>query len=248
MIIKTILIDDEAPALESLERDLLRHCPYVEILAVCQTPGDGLLAIQELKPDLVFLDIQMPGMSGFQLLESLGETNFDLIVTTSYRQHAADAFKAEAVDFLEKPFDVDDLKKAVSKVWEKRNNSSLEAHLEKLYSKENPKKYLRIRSLGGFEWLSIADIVYCEADGGSTEFVRLEGKSLHSSRNLGHYERILEAYDFCRIHARYLINPAHLVQFNSKEKEVKMCNGKRLSVSNAKSSEFIQRMAELSID
>lgn len=248
MIIKTILIDDEAHALESLERDLLRHCPYVEILASCESPGEGLLAIKEFKPDLVFMDIQMPGMNGFQLLESLDNPSFDLIITTAFRQHAADAFKAEAVDFLEKPYDAESLRKAVRKVWEKRSNLSLEAYLEKLNPQESPKKYLRIRSLGGFEWLIIDDILYCEADGGSTEFVRENGKKVHSSRNLGHYEKILSPYNFCRIHARFLINPRHLTQFNSKERTVKMRNGTRLSVSNAKSSEFIQQMADLSID
>lgn len=248
MAIKTILIDDEKHALESLERDLLKHCPHVEILTSCQSAGEGILAIKELSPDLIFLDINMPGMTGFQLLDALGEYDFEVIITTAHSLHAAEAYKQEAIDFLEKPYDADSLKKAVRKVWDKKNSLSLESYFEQLNQGQNLKKYLRIRSLGGFDWVIIDEIIYCEADGGSTKFVRANGSALYSSRNLGHFEAILAPYHFCRIHARHLINPDHLIQFNNKEREVKMSNGTRLSVSNAKSSDFIQHVIGLSID
>ena len=123
-LIRTIIIDDEQNCIESLAFDLKKHCPDVEIVESCISPKQGLLAIKKQKPDLVFLDVQMPWMNGFEMLELIDEINFAIIFTTAYDQFAAKAFRISAIDYLLKPVDVNDLKEAVKKATRKFSNKS----------------------------------------------------------------------------------------------------------------------------
>ena len=123
-MIKAIIIDDELNCIDSLTFDLEKYCKEIEILEACTNPKDGLLAIKKYKPDLVFLDVQMPWMNGFEMLELLDQINFAIIFTTAYDQFAAKAFRISAIDYLLKPIDVNDLKEAVRKATEKIHQQS----------------------------------------------------------------------------------------------------------------------------
>ena len=112
-MIRAIIVDDELNCIESLQYDLKKNCPDVEIIASCASPKEGLLAIRELKPELVFLDVEMPWMNGFEMLAVLEDINFAIIFTTAYDQFAAKAFRISAVDYLVKPVAVSDLREAV---------------------------------------------------------------------------------------------------------------------------------------
>ena len=109
-MIKAIIIDDEQNCIDSLLFDLQKHCKEVNVLETCTSPKQGILSIKKLKPDLVFLDVQMPWMSGFEMLELIDDINFAIIFTTAFDQFAAKAFRISAIDYLLKPIDTNDLK------------------------------------------------------------------------------------------------------------------------------------------
>jgi two-component system LytT family response regulator len=115
-MIRSIIIDDEMHCIKSLESDLKTNCSSIEIVASCQSAKNGILAIKKNKPDLVFLDVEMPWMNGFEMLEMLGDINFSIIFTTAHDEFAAKAFRISAIDYLLKPIDANDLKEAVQKV------------------------------------------------------------------------------------------------------------------------------------
>src|SRR5690349_13648161 len=118
-MIKAIIIDDELQNAGILKKDLEVHCPLVQVVSVCYSGKEGILAIKKEKPDLVFLDIEMPWMNGFEMLELIGEISFNIIFTTAHDQFAAKAFRISAVDYLLKPIDSADLKEAVKKAQQK---------------------------------------------------------------------------------------------------------------------------------
>ena len=123
-MINAIIIDDEQDCIDSLSFDLQEHCKEVNVIDTCTNPKEGILSIKKTKPDLVFLDVQMPWMNGFEMLELLDEINFALIFTTAHDQFAAKAFRISAIDYLLKPIDVNDLKEAVKKASEKIQKKS----------------------------------------------------------------------------------------------------------------------------
>ncbi|MGZ8517124.1 MAG: LytR/AlgR family response regulator transcription factor, partial [Chitinophagaceae bacterium] len=170
-MIRTVIIDDEQNCIDSLSFDLGKHCPEVEIAEACTSPKYGLLAIRKQKPDLVFLDVQMPWMNGFEMLEVLEEINFAIIFTTAYDQFAAKAFRLSAIDYLLKPVDTKDLKEAVKKVAEKIAQKTGTANIDKLlHNRNKPETKQRIAFAGreGYEFVEIGSIVYAQAEGAYT--------------------------------------------------------------------------------
>ena len=133
--LRTLLIDDEIHSLESLEMEVKEHCPGLEVIGLCQGAKQGLEAIEKHNPDLVFLDIDMPDMNGFEMLEHVQNRNFDLIFATAYDEYAVRAIKVSALDYLLKPIDPDDLKKAVERVHEKRDANDASKRLDVLSHK-----------------------------------------------------------------------------------------------------------------
>src|SRR5207344_1180700 len=131
-MIRSIVIDDEQHCVRSLLSDLQQHCPSIEIVEACSSAKEGMMAIKKLNPDLVFLDVEMPWMNGFEMLEVLGEINFSIIFTTAHDEFAAKAFRISAVDYLLKPIDAGDLKAAVQKVEKKMEEGSNLQHISNL--------------------------------------------------------------------------------------------------------------------
>src|SRR5436190_20920422 len=118
-MIRAIIIDDEQHCIKALASDLQKNCPAVELLQTCSSAKDGIMAIKKLNPDLVFLDVEMPWMNGFEMLEVIGSVNFSIIFITAHGEFAVKAFRISAVDYLLKPVDAEDLKAAVRKAEEK---------------------------------------------------------------------------------------------------------------------------------
>lgn len=240
MIIKTILVDDETDALDILERDLLRHCPDVVVMARCQSAGAALDLIREMRPDLVFLDVEMPGTSGVALAESLRKDGLsvDIIFVTAYRQYGADAFGADAVDYLLKPVEPEKLKKAVDKVFRRR----LEEQLASLHQRLERPTRLRVPSVSGFELLVIEEITHCEADGGVTHLFLTDGRRVTAGRNLGYYDDLLKEAGFCRIHHRYLVNLAYVRHYHNPDHSVTLKTGAVLPVAQQRLRAFLERV------
>ncbi len=244
--ITAVLVDDEEKCLHMLEWELNQYCPNVQIVAKCTSSKDGLLAIQQNNPDVVFLDIEMPYMNGFEMLERLPNPSFEVVFTTAYDQFAVRAFKLSAIDYLLKPIVTEDLKNAVEKIKKKKSLGADQKQLEILFSEINrgnkPLKVSRIAlpTMEGLIFLQIDQIVYCKSDGSYTKVFLQDDKSLLISRTLKELEDMLSNQLFFRVHNSFLIN------LNCIRKYVKsdggyliMSNGDRAKVSRSKKDELI---------
>jgi two-component system LytT family response regulator len=244
-----ILIDDEKNALEMLEWMLQKNCPEVDIKAMCDSPLEGLEKIKSIKPDLIFLDIEMPQLNGFDLLDRLGKHDSDVIFTTAYNQFAIKAFKKCALDYLLKPIDPEDLKSAVQKAQNKKSKISAE-QLEMLLNYVKPEKPKTKRvALTATDHLIFVDtdkIVYCESDSNYTIFFLADGQKVIVSKTLKDVEEILEGADFFRIHASYLINMKHVSKFTRGDGGyVVMSNNQHITVSRKKKDEFFEMFSKI---
>jgi len=242
-MIKTILIDDERSALQALTNDLQTHCSAdIEIIATCQGPVEGMKAIKKCNPDLVFLDVAMPQLNGFEMLDILGQFDFDLIFVTAHDQYAIDAFNISAVHYLLKPVDPEKLKVAVEKVKQKQMESFSESRLQALIENLEPtngNKKIGLPTMEGYHFIPISDILYCKADGNYTHLF-IEGKPLIVSRPLKDIQRQLPESTFFRIHVSHLINRNHLEKYvRSEGGYVVMADGAELSVARSKKEVFL---------
>lgn len=245
-MIKAVIIDDEQNCIDSLVFDLQKNCREVEILETCTSPKQGLIAIRKQKPDLVFLDVQMPWMNGFEMLEMLENINFAIIFTTAYDQFAAKAFRLSAIDYLLKPIDVNDLKEAVKKVTEKIAHKSGTANIDNLLHNINsPEAKQRVAFAGreGYEFVEITTIVYAQAEGAYTHVFLNNKRKLVISKTLSDIEEMLPAEHFQRIHHSTLVNVQHITHFFKTDGGyVVLDNGEKLVVSKSKKEDLMERL------
>ncbi|HEX5168571.1 MAG TPA: response regulator, partial [Cyclobacteriaceae bacterium] len=174
-MIGTIIIDDEADGSEALKGALNKYCPDILFKGIFDDPEKGLDAIRKLKPELVFLDVQMPRMSGFDILHQVSPITFEVIFVTAYHQYAIKAIKFSALDYLLKPIDVDELIHAVQKVRERLNQKSssyqYQSVLNNIQLKSGKLEKLAVPSSEGIDLFNTEDIIYCQADGSYTKIV-----------------------------------------------------------------------------
>ncbi len=244
-MIKAILIDDEAKARQGLRLVLEKYCPEVEVLALCESPEIGLEKIAALQPDLVFLDVQMPKMSGFDVLEKVRDINFEVIFVTAYDRYAIKAIKFSALDYLLKPVDVDELVAAVNKISSKQHDKSLQytSLFNNVKSDSEKLKRLAIPSDNEIIMQPIADIIYCEAASSYTTLYLTNKKKITVAKTLKEFENILPESDFCRIHHGTLVNLAHVVKYVKGEGGyVIISNDRHLNVSRRKKERFLQQL------
>lgn len=246
---KAVLIDDEKNALEMLEWMIEKNCPDVEIVAMCESALEGLEKIQSIKPDLIFLDIEMPQLNGFDLLDRLGKHESDVIFTTAYNQFAIKAFKACALDYLLKPVDPEELKSAVQKAKDKKSKVSAE-QLDLLLSYMRPEKKkskrIALTTTDHLIFIDTDKIIYCESDSNYTIVFLSTGEKVIVSKTLKDVEEILEGSDFFRIHASYLINMKHVTKFTRGDGGyVVMSNNQHITVSRKKKDEFFEMFSKI---
>lgn len=245
-MIRAIIIDDEQDCIESLVFDLQKHCKEVEILETCISPKQGLLSIKKHKPDLVFLDVQMPWMSGFEMLELLEEISFATIFTTAYDQFAAKAFRISAIDYLLKPIDPHDLKEAVEKAAEKIQQKSGTDNITNLLQNiKKPEVNQRIAVPGreGYEFIEAGKIIYAKAEGSYTHIFLNDKRKLIISKTLSDIEEMLPAEHFQRIHHSTLVNLSHITHlFKTDGGFVVLDNGEKLMISKSKKESLMERL------
>jgi two-component system, LytTR family, response regulator len=205
-----IIIDDEPNAVELLALRLAQKCPQVDVLASCTSSIRGVEAILQHKPDIVFLDIEMPQLNGFQVLEAVAELDFALIFVTAYDKFALKAFRYSAIDYLLKPIDLEELKAAVTKVEKHKKTSKAQIGLLKenfnhFQNRSLPDK-IALPYQNGVSFVPITDIIYCEADDNYTKF-HLDNKQEYLvTKPLKDIQETLEERGFMRVHRQYLIN------------------------------------------
>lgn len=216
-MIRTLIIDDEEDAREALQMSIELYCPHINLLDTCASAEDGLRAISEHQPDLVFLDIQMPRLTGFDLLQQLANIPFEVIFVTAHDQYAIKAIRFSALDYLLKPVDVDDLMQAVRRAEPRLHQSNRTFQYQSLvhnsqFSHGNINR-LAVPSADGIEFLDPNDIVYCQADGNYTTLYLINRNKRLISKNLKEFECLLAESGFCRVHHSSLINLKHIKKY-----------------------------------
>ena len=245
-MIRSIVIDDEQHCVKALLSDLQQHCPSIEVVEACSSAKDGMLAIKKQSPDLVFLDVEMPWMNGFEMLEVLGEINFSIIFTTAHDEFAAKAFRISAVDYLLKPIDAGDLKAAVQKVEKKMEEGSNLQHISNLLRnirQPSAEQKIALPQREGYEFVDVSSILYCNAEGAYTKVFIEDKKPMLISRTLGDVEELLPPEIFQRIHHSTLVNVTYIAQFlRTDGGYVVLKNGEKFSVSKAKKEMLMARL------
>lgn len=242
--IKAFIIDDEFQSRNFLHKMLQQYFPEIIVAGHASNVEEGLQGIKEFHFDIVFLDIQMKGETGFDLLNKLDKIDFSLIFTTAYDQYAVKAFRFNAIDYLLKPIIADELVEAVNKVI-KRNptQSASKEQVERLYQDiKNPHKIhdkIAVPTGEGFIVIPLNEIVYCHASSNYTEFYLTDQKCILSSYTLKQYDEILTLQSFFRAHRSYLINLAHVkIYRKGKGGEVVMSNGHEIEIAETHKDEF----------
>ena len=245
-MIKAVIIDDEQHCVRSLLSDLQQNCRSVEVMDVCHSAKEGIMSIKKNSPDLVFLDVEMPWMNGFEMLEVLGEINFSVIFTTAHDEFAAKAFRISAVDYLLKPIDANDLKSAVQKVEKKMEGGSNLQHISNLLrniKQPSSDQKIALPQREGYEFVDVSSIIYLSAEGAYTKILFHDKKPMLISRTLGDVEELLPPELFQRIHHSTLVNVSYISQFlRSDGGYVVLKNGEKLSVSKAKKEMLMARL------
>ncbi len=246
-MINAVIIEDEKKSREVLEALVKANCPDVNILGSADSVASGVELIRKTNPRLVFLDIEMADGSGFDLLEKVTNTGFDIIFTTASDAHALRAIKYSAIDYLLKPIDADELKTAVEKIRAKQSDTANLENLKFLLAnfKRPNEQYSKITLPTGnaYEIVNVKDIIRCEADGSYTSFFLENKKKLLVSASLKHYEDLLPPDDFIRVHHHHLINMNHVVRFLKTDGGYAvMSDGTQIEISRRKKDFFLQRL------
>ena len=247
MKLKTVLIDDEEKIREVLAIKLKKHCPNVEVISKVGNVPDAYQVIMEQKPDLIFLDIQMPGESGFDLLSKFERIDFQIIFATGFNEYALDALKVSAVDYLLKPLRNSDLVEAVAKALERINTSEKLKDYELLKHNLNnigsQKTRVAIPNSGSYQFVEVETIVRCEGWQRYTKIHLLDGKVIVSSYNIGVYKDMLASYGFYSCHKSHLINQTHIVKYHS-DNTVQLTDESTVPISRRKKDEFFEKFVK----
>ncbi len=254
--LRAVIIDDEANARQALHNMLQLVAPEVEICGEAKNVDLGIELINTQKPNLVFLDIQMPGKTGFDLLSSFEKLDFGVVFTTAYQEYALKAFRFSAIDYLLKPIDPDELQEAVAKYKEivgevdKKQLEILQEHLnsptqsESKSRKANLNQRIALPSAEGVHFINLSDIIQCESLGSYTKFHLMSGQKIVVSKLLKDYEEILDNYQFFRIHQSNIINLEHIKRYVKGDGgQVWMVDNAEIEVSRRRKDEFLELLS-----
>jgi two-component system, LytTR family, response regulator len=245
-MIKIIIVDDEIDCCETIAELLQTYCPGIEITGVYHNGAEALTGILQNQPDLVFLDVEMPKMNGFEMLEQLPQVNFDIIFTTSYDQYALKAIRFSAIDYLLKPVDRNELQKSVQKVTQRSQRTiskQVEILMQKIHQPAKSISKIALPTMEGLEMIPVDSIISCESDGNYTILLLKSRQKLVVSTPLKEIEEVLEDHSFVRVHRCYLVN------LNEVEKYVKgeggyliMSDSSTVDVSRSKKDALLKKL------
>ena len=242
--LRAILVDDELSSLQNLQSKLVEFCPDVEVVATAQKPEDAILFIRQHKPDVIFLDIEMPRMNGFRMLDELGELDFEIIFTTAYNHYAVDAIRISAFDYLMKPVAIKELQNAVERLAKYRQTHTrdkLDVLRQSLSPTKSQEEKIAIPTNEGLEFIPIKNILHIESSSNYSKIFLTDGKNILVTKLLKDFEDILEPYNFFRVHNSHLINLAYIKKYIRGEGgQVVMQNGDVIDVARRKKEEFIK--------
>lgn len=244
-MLKAVIIDDEPKAIQGLTWELSKFSYELEVIASFTEPEKALHFIANTDFDCLFLDVEMPTMDGFQFLEKLERKDFSIIITTAYNEYAFEAFKKDAIDYLLKPIDSDDLKEAISKVKKYSskgdNTDKFEEILLSFNEKHNHKK-ITINTDGKLIFLEPEDILYAESDGNYTTIYLLNDKKLVLTKKLKEVELLLPSAYFFRVHNSFVVNLMKVKEFIKTDGYIVLANNLKIPVSRQRKSDFLEKL------
>ena len=245
---KAIIIDDEQDCCEVLETLLTRYCPDVTITHVCTSAAEGLEILKTNATDIVFLDIQMPHMNGFELLEKLHHFQFAVIFTTSYDQYAIKAIRYSALDYLLKPVDKEELQSAIRRAGERLilpTAQQLEILVEKINRPSQPVNRIALPTMEGLHVIPVDSIISCASNSNYTNLSLKDKSKLVVSRTLKEIEEMLEGHNFLRVHHSYLVNLNEIRKYAKGEGGVlTMSDGSSIDVSRSKKENLLKELGK----
>ena len=244
-MIKAVIVDDEPKAIQSLSWELTNFSNEVEILETFSNPEDAIVYLNSNTPDCLFLDIQMPTMDGFQFLKKLSNKEFPVVITTAYDEYAIKALKHEAIDYLLKPIDSDDLQDTIQKI--KKFNSRLinSSKIEDVLISFNEKydqNTLTINTDGKLIFLDVDDILFVESDGNYSTIIMNDSQKIVITKKLKEVNAILPEHHFFRIHNSYIVNLNNIKEFIKNEGYVIMKSNHKIPVARQRKSDFLEKL------
>ncbi len=243
-LLKAILVDDEWSSLQNLQQKIREFCPDVKIVAATQKPEEALSLIQQHRPDILFLDIEMPRMSGFRLLEELNDLEADIIFTTAYNHYAIDAIRISAFDYLVKPISVEELQNAVNRLARKHGQQvqeKLQVLRKSMQENKSQEDSIALPTRDGMEFVKIKNIVRIESNSNYSKLYFQDGHMMLVTRLLKDFEEMLLPYHFYRVHNSHLINMSYIKKYIRGEGgQVVMQNGDVIDVARRKKEEFLK--------
>jgi two-component system LytT family response regulator len=248
MNLKAILVDDEEKALKSLQLKIKRFFPNIEIVSATQNPIEAIELIHKHKPNLLFLDIEMPQLNGFDVLQKFEKPDFEIIFVTAYNDYAIEAIQCCAIGYVVKPIDNNDLntaiENAIKNIQLKNALSKNSTLIENLKSSQTDNCKIIIPSQKGLDFIKLNDIIRCEGESGYTNIILNNNKNILSSYSIGKFTKMLANKHFFQVHRSHLVN-LKFVSGYLNEGYITMENGDNLPISKNKRQEFIERINRL---
>ena len=244
-MLKAVIVDDEPKAIQSLSWELNNFNNDIEIIKTFTSPDEALLFLEKYTPDCLFLDVQMPTMDGFQFLDKLNNNDIAVVITTAYDEYGIKALKKEALDYLLKPIDSDDLSETLNKIKKFKsrrfNSENLENILIEFNAKNNQKK-ITISTEGKLIFLYLDEILFVESDGNYSTLFLMDNQKILITKKLKEIDSLLPTKSFFRIHNSYIINLHKIKEFLKTEGYVVMESGHRIPVARQRKSDFFEKL------
>jgi len=244
MPLNAIIVDDNFNSLQNLQQKLTEFCPDIRVLATTQSPEEAITLIRQLNPDVLFLDIEMPRMNGFRMLDELDEYDFDIVFTTAYNHYAIDAIRISAFDYLTKPIAIKDLQQAVERLvatHEQHTRQKFELLRQSFTEVKRQEDRIAVPTGEGLEFISISHIYRIESSSNYSKVFLADGRHLVVTRLLKDFEGMLLPYHFYRIHHSHLVNLKYIQRYiRGDGGQVVMQNGEVIDVARRKKEEFLK--------
>lgn len=242
-MINALIVDDEPRNIDVLNKLVSDFCEGIVITGTALSVDEAIPLIREKKPDLIFLDIEMPGKNAFDLIDLLSPVSFEIIFVTAFEQYAIKAFRYSAIDYILKPVNIKELREALERARQRLQEKNVNNRLENFYAIIKKKDIkIAIQLNDGYCFHSYTDIICCSADGAYTHIYLSNGNKIISSNSLKHFAELLPEQIFCRIHNSHLINLDYAVKYSGNRSGIiEMSNGLILEVSQRKRDELLNK-------
>lgn len=247
-MIKAVIVDDELNCVEMLEWLLKTYCPIVSIVALCTSGEQGIEAINKYRPDVVFLDIEMPKMNGFDMLEKFDQLSFDVVFTTAYNKFAIKAFRYSALNYLLKPVDPEDLQATIKKLQEKKSavgKDQLNLLLENMKNLTLPVQRIALSTADGLIFVNTSEIMYCQAESNYTNVMLTNKNKILVAKTLKDIDETLSGKDFFKVHNSFLININQIRKFvRGDGGYILMNDDTQITIARSKREEFFEMFSK----